>query len=160
MKYLLSLFVALLAIGSGYGQQSEAEASTDIESLIESRQFEFVAESANPMRGRTIFLSPGYTLTVQPDSLVSFLPYYGRAYQANMDPSKAGIKFNSTDFEYVEKPRKKRRWEIEMRPKDVAHSPQVHLWVHDNGQASMRVTLIDRESIAFQGYIRKQADKN
>ncbi len=153
MKILVSIAFAFLAVSLCYGQTSDAT-TTDIKSLIESRRFEFVAESANPLRGRTIFLSQGYTFRVQPDTLVSFLPYYGRAYQANLDPSSAGIKFNSTDFEYVEKPRKNGRWEIQIQPKDISQSPQLFLSIHENGQASLRVISIDRQSISFQGYIR------
>lgn len=154
MKILLSIIVVFSAAGLSYSQNSEP-ASKDIKSLIESRRFEFIAESANPLRGRTIFLSQGYTFTVRPDSLISFLPYYGRAYQANLDPSSAGIKFTSTDFEYVEKPRKKGRWEIQIRPRDVPNAPQLNLSIHENGRASMRATSIDRESIGFQGYIKQ-----
>lgn len=156
MKYFISIVAMSLIVSFSNGQKPEKKSSTDIESKIQSRSFEFVAESANPMRGRSIFLSPGYTFKVSPDSLVSYLPYYGRAYQATIDPASAGIKFTSTDFEYMEKPRKKRGWEIQLRPKDVQNSPQIHLSVNPNGQASLRITSIDRESISFQGYIRQK----
>jgi hypothetical protein len=157
MKYFLSIIALLLLMNFSSGQSPENESSTEVESMIQSRNFDFVAESANPMRGRSIFLSPGYTFQVRPDSLVSYLPYYGRAYQATMDPSSAGIKFTSTDFEYFERPRRKRGWEIQLRPKDVHNSPQVHLSINDNGHASLRVTMIDRQSISFQGYIRQKS---
>ena len=155
MKYLLIIVTVLLTARLSNGQPSELSEPTDIASMVQSRKYEFVAESANPMRGRTIFLSPGYSFLVRPDSLVSYLPYYGRSYQATMDPSSAGIKFTSTDFEYIEKPRKKRRWDIQIRPKDVSQS-QLYLSIHENGQASLRVIFIDRQSISFQGYIRQE----
>jgi hypothetical protein len=154
MKYFLSIVALLLDVSFSNGQKPENDLSSDIAKMIQSHNFEFVAESANPMRGRSIFLSHGYTFNVRPDSLISFLPYYGRAYQATMDPASAGIKFTSTDFEYWEKPRKKRGWDIQFRPKDVQNSPQLHLSIGASGHASLRVTLVDRESISFQGYIR------
>jgi hypothetical protein len=159
MKYFLSVVALLLVVSYSNGQKPENELSPDVASMIQSHNFEFVAESANPMRGRSIFLSPGYTLNVKTDSLISFLPYYGRAYQATLDPASAGIKFTSTDFEYREKPRKKRGWDIQLKPKDVQNSPQLYLSISANGQASLRVTLIDRQSISFQGYIRKKTTK-
>lgn len=160
MKYLLIIVGLLLAVNVTNGQKTGEASTADLASMIENRKFEFVAESANPLRGRTIFLSTGYTFKVTPDSLVSYLPYYGRAYQATMDPSSAGIKFTSTDFEYVEKPRKNRGWNIQLAPKDVQNSPQVHISINPGGQASLRFTMIDRQSISFQGYIRLEAPKS
>jgi Domain of unknown function (DUF4251) len=158
MKYLLSIVAVLLTLTVSSGQETKSDATTDIASMVQDRKFEFAAESAHPMRGRTIFLSPGYLLEVRPDSVVSYLPYYGRAYQATMDPSKSGIKFTSTDFEYIEKPGKKSGWQIQIRAKDVPQSPQLHLSIQENGQATLRVTSIDRESISFHGYIRRKAN--
>lgn len=154
MKYLLCIMSMLLAVSLSKGQQAATPTTGDIASIVKSRKYEFVAESANPMRGRTIFLSPGYSFVVRPDSLLSHLPYYGRAYQATFDPSSAGIKFTSTDFEYTEKPRKKGGWDIQIRPKDVQQS-QLYLSIHDNGRASLRVISIDRQTISFQGFIRQ-----
>ncbi len=157
MKHSLNILFALLIVGLSFGQRTEEKRNTpDTEALIQSRNFEFVAESANPMRGRTVFLAPGYTLDVRPDTVISYLPYYGRAYQATMDPGRAGIKFTSTDFEYTEKPGKKRGWDIDIRVKDVQASPQLQLSVSENGQASLRFTSIDRQSISFHGYIREE----
>jgi hypothetical protein len=158
MKFLLNSLTVLLFISSSFGQEPAKATLSDIEALVKSRAFEFVAESANPMRGRTIFLSPGYTLTIRPDSVISYLPYYGRAYQASFDPGSAGIKFTSTEFEYVEKPGKKGGWNIQLRPKDVQHGPQLRLTISLNGQASLLVTSNDRESISFYGQIRGQSN--
>jgi hypothetical protein len=73
-----------------------------------------------------------------------------------MDPSDAGIKFTSTDFEFTEKARKKGGWNIEIKPKDVQHSPQLYLTISTNGKASLRVTSTDKQSISFSGNIVKQ----
>jgi len=108
-----------------------------------------------PMRGRNIQLSPGYALTVSPDTVMCDLPYYGRAYQAPMNPSDGGIKFTSTDFEYTVKNQKKGGWDIQIKPKDVRNSPQVSLSISAKGYASMRVISTDRESISFNGVIQK-----
>lgn len=155
MRYIIFIFPLVMLLNSTYAQETN---EADIAALIESRNFEFHAKSANPLRGRTIFLSPGYTFTVSGDSLISYLPYYGRAYQANIDPSEAGIKFTSTDFEYNVK-QKKKRWDISIRPKDATPSPQILLSVSAGGRASLRLTMIDRQSISFDGQIRKIGEK-
>ena len=45
---------------------------------------------------RSIYLSPYYYLKVSKDTVVAYLPYFGRAYTAPADPTEGGIKFTST----------------------------------------------------------------
>lgn len=157
MKHLgyIFAFVLVINISDAQDQKKKTDEPADIARLIESQRFEFVAQSANPLRGRSIFLSPGYTFKVSPDTVESYLPYYGRAYQASLDPDDAGIKFTSTEFTYLVKGRKNQRWNISINPKDVKNSPQIILSVSSNGYTSVRITSIDRQSISFSGYIRK-----
>ena len=155
MKPFIYIFSILFIVNFGFAQDVEPDGSS-VTTLVESRRFVFSAESASPLKGRTIFLSPGYSVIVRPDSVVSYLPYYGRSYQASMDPSDAGIKFTSTDFQFTEKTRKKGGWDITIKPKDVQYSPQLYLTISPNGQASLRVISSDKQSISFNGNIVKQ----
>jgi hypothetical protein len=75
-----------------------------------------------------------------------------------MNPGEAGIKFTSTDFAYTATERKKEKWEISIKTKD-GNTAQINLTVFSNGSASLRVTSVDRQSISFQGYIRKQTSR-
>lgn len=136
----------------------EPKTGTDIAALIDNKRFEFVAESANPMRGRTIFLNANYSVIFAGDSLNSFLPYYGRAYQATIDPSEAGIKFTSTDYEYQVK-EKRKGWDLIVKPNDVTQPPMFTISVSKEGSATLRAVLVDRQSISYSGYIRKLTDK-
>ena len=38
------------------------------------KRFVFSAQSANPMRGRTVHLSPGYTIKVSADTVIAIFP--------------------------------------------------------------------------------------
>lgn len=154
MKHLLSILTFMLFGGSIYAQETQKEDAKDAKALVEGKRFEFVAESANPLRGRTISLSPGYTFIVLSDSLVSDLPYYGRAFQASMDPRDAGIKFTSTNFDYEVKPRKKSGWDVNVKPNDVSRPPKIFLSITASGTGTLRITSVDRESISYSGYIR------
>ena len=130
-----------------------------VNALVEAQRFEFVAASANPMRGRSVFLSQGYTLYVSKDTIEADLPYYGRAYQAPMNPNDAGIKFTSTDFTYTLKDRKKKGWDIFIKTNDATLPTQLNLSIFADGSASLRVTSMDRQSISFYGHIRKPSNK-
>lgn len=150
----ISMLLAL-SFSIGNAQEPNNEKAT-IKSLVESQRYIFVAESANPLRGQSIFLSPGYTLSVSPDTIISNLPFYGRAYQAPMNPNEAGIKFTSSDFTYTIK-EKKRTWDVFIKTKDAGTS-QINLSIGSNGSASLRVTSMDKQSISFQGHISKPTD--
>jgi hypothetical protein len=160
MKIILYILSFVLITQTNYAQDQKKNTAepAEIKTLIESRHFEFVAQSANPLRGRTIYLSPGYSLTVSPDTIESYLPYYGRAYQATLDPDDAGIKFTSTDFTYTVKERK-RGWEIAVEPKDVQHSYRLSLTISATGSTSIRINSVHRQSISFMGHIRKVTSK-
>ena len=153
MKLVLLTLSLAFSLGLSYGQDTK---ETDSKTLIEKQRFEFVAESANPMRGRSIFLSTGYSFVVLPDSIMSNLPYYGRAFQASLDPDDAGYRFTSTDFDYAVKPRKKNGWDINIKPKDVNHSPQIFLSISNSGTGTLRITSANRESISFSGRIQER----
>jgi hypothetical protein len=148
-----SLKCILLIANLTHAQDKPAE--SDIKALVENKNFVFSAQSASPMRGRTVHLSPGYTLEVSADTVVSNLPYYGRSYSAPMNPSDAGIKFTSLDFTYDVKDRKKNGWDVTIKAKDGTRNHQIFLTISSNGSASARVVSSDRESISYNGYIQK-----
>ena len=116
----------------------------------------FKAETANPARGRTRQLTPEYDLVVTPDTVISFLPYFGRAFAAPVDPSAGGIKFTSSNFDYGVKKAKRKGYEISIRPHDVTDIQALYLTVFDNGRANLRVSSLNRESISFNGYIKNR----
>ena len=151
MKYLTFLISCLLLSNLAPAQDKSA---TDIKALLDDKRFEFAAESASPLRGRTISLSPGYTLDLSPDTVICNLPYYGRAYTAAINPSDAGIKFTSTDFTYTVKDRKKNGWDVTIKAKDGIRSHQIFLTISSNGSSSVRMVSSDRESISYNGNIK------
>src|SRR5688572_1006534 len=148
------LFVAALFIvltSATHGQDLDAAV---VQKAVETKNFVFKAESASPQRGGFRQLTPEYELLVRPDTVVSFLPYFGRSYSAPVNPSDAGIKFTSMKYEYSVKNKKKNRWDITIKPGDVSDISDLNLTVFDNGRASLRVNSNNREAISFDGYIK------
>lgn len=153
MKYIKSLIPILFIANLIHAQDATKE--SDIAALVNNKNFVFAAQSASPMRARTVHLSPGYTVEVSADTVVSNLPYYGRSYSAPMNPSDAGIKFTSSDFTYTVKDRKKNGWDVTIKAKDGTRNYQIFFTISSDGSASGRVVASDRESISYNGYIQK-----
>lgn len=128
---------------------------SSIQQAIETKNFIFRASSANPQRGRIRQLTSEYELVVRADTVTSFLPYFGRAFTAPINPSDGGIKFTSTAFVYSAGEKKKGRWEIQINPKDVSDVTTLYLTVFDNGSASLRVSSVNRTAISFNGFVEE-----
>jgi len=135
-------------------QEKQAAKAAAIKNLVDSQTYVFVAQTALPMSGRTRQLTTDYDLRVTKSSIVSYLPYFGRAYQAPIDPTKGGLQFTSKDFEYTATPGKKGGWSIQIKPKDYRDVQQMTLSISDNGYGTLQVISTNRQPISFNGYIQ------
>lgn len=108
--------------------QNNSESEALISRAVETQNYVFKARQAMPSAGRTRQLNTDYDLRVSKDSVASWLPYFGRAYQAPLDPTKGGIQFTSTDFDYSTSPRND-GWEITIKPKDTRDVQELFLTV-------------------------------
>jgi hypothetical protein len=157
MKYFKT--TTLLLLWATIMQAQEKDVSTT-QQIVESKNYIFKAESVNPQRGRSRQLTPDYDLVITNDAVIASLPYFGRAYTATINSSEGGIKFTSADFEYTLEKKKKNKWEILIKPKDVHDIQALYLTVFDNNKASLRVNSLNRESISFNGYITEGKEKD
>lgn len=153
------LLIPVFAVQSAplYAQSAKADKQAGqaavIRNLVDSQNFDFIAQSAMPMRGPVRQLTSDYDLSVTNNRIVSDLPYFGQAYVAPIDPSRGGIQFISKDFEYKATERKKGGWDILIRPKDYSDVQSLTLSIFEDGHASLQVTSTNRQSISFNGYV-------
>ena len=153
---IFSIYTLILAFlfTAGFSAHAQDLDKTTVSSMVSSGRFIFKAQSANPMTGNNVQLTADYDLKVSPDSLVAFLPYFGRAYTINPN-AEGGIKFTSTDFEYKSKQKRKKGWEISINPRDTREVRQMSLSVSPNGYATLQVISNNRQPISFYGYLVK-----
>jgi hypothetical protein len=157
MKTIFSLVLVVLslAIGTACGTASQAQDNNgNIENAISSKNYTFTAQSVTPLGGRYRQLTSEYDMRVLGDSVIAYLPYFGRAYSAPIDPSKGGIDFTSTNFDYTQTARKKGGWIITIKPNDVQDVRELTLTVTGNGNATLQVISNNRQSISFNGYVQ------
>jgi hypothetical protein len=154
MKNKLQSLALLLLIAAGLSSRVHAQDSKDssIQKMIETKHYIFKAQSALPQRGGLRNLTSSYDMQVIGDSIVTYLPYFGRAYVAPIDPTEGGIKFTSTNFSYTTK-QEKDGWDITILPKDTRDVKQMYLSVSTKGYAKLQVISNNRESITFNGYV-------
>lgn len=148
-KTLLPLFFAALLAG----RLSAQDKDSTIKKLVDTGDFVFHAQTALPQSGSSRQLTPDYDLKVLKDSLVSYLPYFGRAYSASYGATDGGLNFTSTKFDYKVSKRKKGGWDISIKPSDVRDFREYFLTLSDNGYGTLRAITNNRQPISFTGYI-------
>jgi hypothetical protein len=132
--------------------------TAQVDSLVNSKHYTFKAERMNPQRGGQKYLTSDYFLRVAGDSLVSALPYFGRAYTAPINPEDAGYNFTSTSFDYTVSNGKKNSYHVTIHTKDKFNTADFILTIYNNGNADLQVTSNDKQPISYIGYLK--ATKN
>ena len=150
VSFLSVLF--LFALLSSVFAQDKKETTKN---MVESGQYIFKARYVLPQTGLSRALTSDYDLTVSKSAIVSYLPYFGRAYVAPIDPLQGGIKFNSSKFQYTTETAKKDGWNITIIPKDVSDVQKLYLHISSNGNATLQVISTTRQPISFNGYIEE-----
>jgi len=156
---ILSFFMATASFSqSAKKKAKQAKTEAEIKSMIDAKSYVFVAQYVQPMRGGNRYITPDYDLRVGADSLVAYLPYFGRAYVAPMNNEDAGVQFTTTKFDYktVEN---KDGWDISIIPKNAKDIRRMQISVSKNGYATLHVTCDNRDPISYQGYVEAKKQK-
>ncbi len=152
---LLLVGISFLACSCGFGHINSGK-DTDISELVKRQQYTFDARRALAQNGFSKDLTSNYNLRISPDSIIADLPYYGRAYQAPIDPTKGGISFTSTHFSYQMEEAKKGGWNIEITPKEnEINVSKMRLEITANGYANLSIISLHRQPISFYGKIKE-----
>ena len=172
LKYYLSFL--FLAITASSFAQTDKETTIKI---VADKSYIFNANSAQPLssadvnqvlsrmsggaNGSYINLSGSqYDVVVTKDSIVAYLPYYGRSYNAPYNPTESGIKFKSRDFSYTEAKGKKGSYTIKIQTKDLKmENYQMILNVSQNGYASLMVNSNNKQAISYNGFLSEAKKK-
>lgn len=129
-----------------------------IQNFIQSKEFVFKAQTVLPMTGMARQLTSDYEVRFLGDSIVSYLPYFGRAYSAGYGEG-GGIDFTSTKFEYKVNQRRKGGWDVSIKPKDAKDIQSLNFNISSDGYATLQVNSNNRQPISFNGYIVERKKK-
>lgn len=159
MKYLVVLFMILSVSGLNAQTKKEKKAAEEkvfeeVKSLLESMEFTFTADWANPLGGQRINLINNPNSLIFSESLIEAdLPYFGVAQIASYG-GNTGIDFKIENPE-VEKEfnERKEKYLIRFRGKNSTEVLNCILTVFKNKNASLNVQSSNRNSINYDGRI-------
>lgn len=170
-KYIsiLMIFGFLFSFQSCASQGSSDP--TIVNGLLNSQEFTFHAERANPTNydvinvmnslpnstsSRILTLNGDYTISVSKNTVDVDLPYFGRVFNPSYGSTdKNGYKFSSKDFIVNKSQNKKGTWTIQIKPKDVSTVDEINLEIFNNGKTYVSIKSNDRQPITYDGYVSK-----
>nr|WP_067053962.1 DUF4251 domain-containing protein [Mucilaginibacter sp. L294] len=162
VKILFALLIVVTAIPSANAQSKkaikQAKKAAEIKELIDAKNYVFQASYMYPSGGGARYLTSAYDLTVAPDTVEAYLPYWGVAYSGVGYNSSEdnGIKFRSTKFDYKTNAKKDGSYNISIKTNDTHNVTQMTLQVYENGNADLTVISMNRQQIRFNGYIKER----
>ncbi|OKS85942.1 DUF4251 domain-containing protein [Mucilaginibacter polytrichastri] len=168
MKYLKHIIILLItitafnAVSAQPTKEDKKKAKQDaVKALVESQHYTFTAQYANPQGGGHRFLSSDYDFKVRKDSLIAYLPYFGRAYfDVPYNSNDGGIKFTSTKFTYTAIAKKKGGWDIKIKPADVKYIDTINMYISADGYANVQFTITNKSAISFDGILMDKETKS
>ena len=119
---------------------------------IVTKQWHIDITSMNTLRYGSRTVTPDFYLELRGDTLRSYLPYLGRAYQSpTMSPS-IGLNFEESVKQYKEsRPKSNKYTQIDIDVRTREDSYHYVIDIYDSGQTSIRVRSMNRDPISFDG---------
>ena len=148
------LGIVLLLAGQSLYAQSKKEKreqkANEVKELIDSKRFTVDVNRAIPMGGRSLNLTSPYSLEMRGDSVISYLPYFGRAYSAPYGGGD-GLRFEESITDYQSTFDKKGTARIKFVARTKEDTFRFDMQVFSNGSAIISVTPTNRQNITYQG---------
>lgn len=161
-KNFISMVIACLALvlfGSCATSEERvarmAEKARKVTSALNERRFTILVDRMYPLRGSSRSISYGYSVEVRNDSLLSHLPYFGRAYAIPYGGGK-GLSFSAPIISYQEYQKKHNLRHIEIGLTNDEDTYLYTIEVFDNGKSSIDVQSRQREPISFSGDMEEE----
>lgn len=129
-----------------------------LRSLLDSKKYFFIAQSAYTASGAMIQLTSEFFLKLDGDTLESHLPFFGVAFNAPFSSTGSPLSFQSSDFNYRISKGKRGRIEIEIRLNKPEDPNLLYLSVSSAGFADLRVISLNRQLMSFYGEIQSLKD--
>ena len=147
--------LALLMIVGCATQQERAEQRAKmrlaITEAVASRQLHIDISSMSTLRYGSKTISSDFYLELRGDTLRSYLPYWGQAYQAPLGSTSIGLNFEAPILRYSQTRPKPNKTQMEVDVKTLEDTYHYLIDLYDTGKAYIRVSSMNRDPISFDG---------
>lgn len=153
-QWVWMLGIGLLLGGQSLSAQSKQEKKEAkekaVKEQIESGHFRIQVDRAIPAAGRAVNLTTLYSLELRGDSVMAYLPYFGRAYSLPYGGGE-GMSFEAPASEYELTYDKKEAARIRFKARTDEDLYTFNLRVFPGGSATINVIPVHKQAIQYQG---------
>lgn len=134
--------------------EKKIEKQKEIEKLIQTKEFQFIARNLNSQTFRMVDLSiiPNF-IKFKPDFIKSEMPFFGRGFSGlGYGGSDTGLKFEGKPEKFTITKQKK-GYQIDVAVKGQQDFFNISLSVFSEGTATLNIISNNREAISYFGEI-------
>jgi len=139
-------------------QEKKDQKEEKVKELLESGYYAIDVERALPTNGSAVNLTSSYTLEMRGDSVISHLPYFGKAYSVPYGGGD-GLRFTRTVTKKSITFDDKGTADVKFEARTDEDNFTYNIKVFSNGSATIFVQPVNRQSINFHGYLDLEADR-
>ena len=150
MMGLVLVMVSCSTLTSAERAEREAKIEKAVAKMLAERRYTVDVSMMYPKSGRAQNVTSNYSLEVRGDSLVSYLPYFGRGYSLPIGGGK-GLNFSAPIKNYHSEKGKKGRTRVEIQVDNTEDFLTYSLDIFPNGSTTIDVVSREREPITFSG---------
>ena len=151
---VLITMVCVLAFGCATQQerqQRQAQVRAAVQEAVAKRNLCIEINTMDTQRYGTRHVTPDFFLKLRGDTLQSYLPYLGQAYQAPMMSPSQGLNFEEPYSNYVERHPKSDLSVLELSVRTREDLYHYVIEVYTSGRAFIYVRSQHRDPISFSG---------
>jgi hypothetical protein len=159
---IIFVVIATFFVTSGFAQEKskkqikeeqKKEQQQQTEAMVNSKTFVFVARTALPQGYKTVNLNTSeYNVTFKPEYIVSYMPFYGKAYSGVGYGGDAGLKFEGKPEEFTVT-KSKKNYQVNAVVKGQNDVYTISATISFTGSASLTILSNNRSSISYNGEI-------
>ena len=149
------IFIVLAAALAGCAttaerMEREAQTAAQVSEALASRHYTINVLMMYPQRGRAVNLTTNYSVEVKGDSLISYLPYFGRAYNVPYGGGK-GLNFIAPITGYQTETDRKGITRVVLTSETEEDHYRYILEVSSSGDSYIQVQSRQRDFIRYSG---------
>lgn len=149
------IFIVLAAALAGCAttaerMEREARTAAQVSGALASRHYTINVLMMYPQRGRAVNLTTNYSVEVKGDSLISYLPYFGRAYNVPYGGGK-GLNFIAPITGYQTETDRKGITRVVLTSENEEDHYRYILEVSSSGDSYIQVQSRQRDFIRYSG---------
>lgn len=152
-NWTIFLILATMLMGcatTAEKREREARTAAQVTEALANRHYSIRVLMMYPRRSGAVNVTSDYSLEVKGDTLVSYLPYFGRAYNVPYGGGK-GLNFTAPVTSYESARMKKNQTYIVLTTDNGEGPLRYELEIFDNGNSFIRVFSRERETIEYSG---------